>query len=120
MAALERAVALTQVDRIAFAIAEHLKFDVARIAEILFNIDRRIAESGFRFAARLLHQRFDGVFAFADLHAPATAARRCLDDHRIANFLGDLLGFIIVGNRAIAAHKLIAFNPSVSLFIFAA
>jgi hypothetical protein len=52
VAALQRTVALTQMDGIAFAIAEYLKFDVARIAEIFFDIDGRIAEGGLCLAAR--------------------------------------------------------------------
>ena len=62
MAALERAVALAQMDRIALAVAEHLEFDVARVAEIFFEIDGGVAERGLRLAAGLLHQRFELVF----------------------------------------------------------
>ena len=55
---MQRTVALAQMDGIAFAVAEHLKFDVARIAEIFFDIDSRIAECGLGLAAGLLHLRF--------------------------------------------------------------
>src|SRR3546814_4336450 len=47
--ALERAVALAEMDRAALAVAEDLEFDVARVAEIFFHIDGRIAEGGRRF-----------------------------------------------------------------------
>ena len=59
VAALERAVALAQVDGVAIAVAEHLDFDVARIAEIFFDIDGGIAKRSLRLAACLLHQRFE-------------------------------------------------------------
>jgi hypothetical protein len=45
VAALERAVTLAQVDGFTIAVAEDLEFDVARIAEILLDIDRGVAES---------------------------------------------------------------------------
>jgi hypothetical protein len=47
VAALERAVALAEVDGVAIAVAEHLKFDVARIAEIFFDIDGGSPKAAF-------------------------------------------------------------------------
>ena len=63
MAALERAVALAEVDRLALAVAEHLEFDVARVGEIFLHVDGVVAErrawprtppgsSGFRAGLR--------------------------------------------------------------------
>src|SRR3546814_13672556 len=46
VAALERAVALAEMDRLSQAIAEDLEFDVAWIAEIFLHIDGGIAERG--------------------------------------------------------------------------
>ena len=59
MAALERAVALAEMDRVAVAVAEHLEFDVARIGEIFLHVDGGVAERGLRLAAGLLHQRLE-------------------------------------------------------------
>src|ERR1051325_9722805 len=53
MAALKRAVALAEMDRIALAVAEDLELDVARIAEILLDIDGVVAERALRLGARL-------------------------------------------------------------------
>ena len=44
MAALQRAVALAEVDRAALAVAEHLDFDVPRLLQIFLQIDRVVAE----------------------------------------------------------------------------
>src|SRR5690606_31357368 len=44
VAALQRTIAFAEMDRIAVPVAEHLEFDVARIAEIFFEIDRFVAE----------------------------------------------------------------------------
>ena len=58
VAPLERTVALAQMDRIAIAVAKHLEFDMARIAEIFFEIDGVIAEGRLGLVACLLDQRF--------------------------------------------------------------
>ena len=73
VAALERAVALAEMDRVALAVAEHLEFDVARIAEIFLHIDGGVAERRLGLAAGLLHQRFELVFGRA---RPSCRARR--------------------------------------------
>ena len=52
MPALQRAVALAEMDGAAFAVAEHLDFDVARPLEIFFEIERVVAERRFRLGAR--------------------------------------------------------------------
>ena len=82
--ALERAVALAQMDRIALSVAEDLELDMARIAQVFFEIDRCVAECGLRFGARLLHKHFELVFGRADLHPAPAAARGGLNDDGIA------------------------------------
>ena len=52
VAALQRAVALAEMDGAALAVAEHLDFDVARPLEIFFQIERIVAERGLGFGAR--------------------------------------------------------------------
>ena len=50
--ALQRAVALAEMDGVALAVAQHLDLDVARLLEIFFQIDRIVAERGLGFGAR--------------------------------------------------------------------
>ena len=59
VAALQRAVALAQMDGVALAVAEHLEFDVARLGEILLQIDAVVAEGGLGLGARrpMAHRR---------------------------------------------------------------
>ena len=52
VAALQRAVALAQMDGVALAVAEHLNFDVARLGQILLEIDAVVAEGGLGLGAR--------------------------------------------------------------------
>ena len=51
VAALQRAIALAEMDGVAPAVAEHLDFDVARPLQIFFQIDRVVAEGGLGFAS---------------------------------------------------------------------
>jgi hypothetical protein len=52
VAALKRAVALAEMDRVAAAVAENLHLDVARLFEIFLDIDRVVAERRLGFRAR--------------------------------------------------------------------
>ena len=52
IAALQRAVALAQVDGAAVAVAQHLDFDVARLRQVFFEIKRVVAERGLGLGAR--------------------------------------------------------------------
>ena len=44
MAALQRAIALAEMDRAAAAVAQYLDLDVARLLQVFFQIDRGVAE----------------------------------------------------------------------------
>ena len=92
VAALQRAVALAEVDRVAVAVAEHLEFDVARVGEIFLHVDGVVAERRARFGRCLAHQAFELVFVRHDLHAAAAAAGCGLDQDRIADLCRELLG----------------------------
>ena len=52
VAALQRAVALAEMDGAALAVAEHLDLDVARALQIFLEIDRVVAEGGLGLGAR--------------------------------------------------------------------
>ena len=56
MAALHRAVALTEVDDVAVTVAEDLELDVARPREVLLDVDVAVAECRQRLAARELER----------------------------------------------------------------
>ena len=73
VAALDRAVALADVDGVAVAVAEHLEFDVARVGEIFFEVDGVVAERRARLRRGLAHQAFELVFG---RRPPSCRARR--------------------------------------------
>ena len=89
MAALQRAVALAEMDGVALAVAEHLDFDVARPLQIFFQIDRVVAERGLGLGARGGERGGEIVLDMRDLHAAAAAAGRGLHQHRKADLARD-------------------------------
>ena len=101
---LQRAVALAEMDRLALAVAEHLEFDMPRIAEILFQIDGVVAERVLRFGPRLHHLRFQLVLRLDHLHAAPASPGGRLDQHRIADLCGDLDRFFHAFDRAVGTR----------------
>ena len=93
------------MDHIAVAVAEHLDFDVARIDDEFLDEHAVVAERrrGFRTRARKTLDHLVGLIG--DAHALAAAARRRLQHHGIADFIGYPDGFLAVLDHAeIARH----------------
>ena len=84
MAALDRALALAEVDDGAVMIAEHLELDVARALDVLLDVDVADAEGRFGLALRGLERLAQLRRGADDAHAAAAAAGHRLDDHREA------------------------------------
>ena len=82
MAALDRALALAEVDDGAVMIAEHLELDVARPLDVLLDVDVADAERRFGLALRRLERLAQLVWRADHAHAAAAAAGHRLDDHR--------------------------------------
>ena len=76
----------------------------ARVGEIFFEVDGVVAERRAGFGRRLAHQAFELVFGRHHLHAAPAAARRGLDQHRIADLAGELAGVGDAGQRAVGAR----------------
>ena len=103
VAALHRAVALAQVDRVALSVGQHLDLDVARVLEEFLHVDHVVAERGLGSAGGR-DGRAQVRFGVHHAHAATAAAARGLDDHRIADPAGDLdIGSGVVAQRAAAA-----------------
>src|SRR5262245_14466307 len=85
--ALQRAVALEEMDHVAVAIGEHLDFDVARRGDVLLDQDAAVAECRLRLAHCGLERRLECRLIIDAPHAPAAAARHGLDQHRVADLL---------------------------------
>ena len=103
VAALQRAVALVEMDDVAVAVGEHLHLDVARRGDVFLDQHARIAERRLRLARRAFQRGVElGVLVDA-AHALAAAARDRLDQHRIADLVGLLLEELRVLQFAVIA-----------------
>ena len=104
MAPLQGAVALAQMDGVALAVAEHLNLDVARLRQVLLEVDAVVAEGGLGLRARRLDGDVQVLGRARDLHAAPAAAGRGLDQHGEAHLLGDLHRLRLVGDGAVRAR----------------
>ena len=88
MAALQRAIAVTQMDRVACTVSQYLHFHMSRFLQEFFHVDGGIAEGVLGFGAG----QGDGVeqvFGFLhDAHAAPTTTGGGLDDDRVTNLFG--------------------------------
>ena len=73
VAALERAIALAEMDHGALVVGEDLHLDMARLVEIFFDIDGVVAERRLGLAPRHGQRRRQGIRGFRDLHAAPAA-----------------------------------------------
>ena len=89
VAALDRAVALAEVNDVAVGVGEHLDLDVAGVGQVALEVDRRVAEELLALAGRALERvrQLAGVARHAE--ALAAAAAGGLDRDRIADAGGD-------------------------------
>ena len=102
---LDRALALAEVHDRAVVIAEDLELDVARVLDVLFEIDVADAERRLGFALGRLERLGELAGGPDDAHAAAAAARHRLDDHREAEILRDLVRLLLAVDRPVAAGK---------------
>ena len=103
VAALQRAVALAEVDSAAPAVAEDLHLDVPRLAEVLLEVDLVVAEGGLGLGAGGREGGLHVGGGAGELHAAAAAAGGRLDDHRVAERLSDLPRLVERRHRAVRA-----------------
>ncbi len=90
VAALGGAVAFTQRQRAAGAVAEHLHFDVAGALNVFFQEHAVVGEVVGAQAAHAVPGFFQAGVVVADLHADAAAAGGALEHHRVADVRGGL------------------------------
>ena len=74
-----------------------------RVGEIFFHVDGVVAERRAGLGRGLAHQAFELVLALDHLHAAPAAARRRLDQDRIADVRGERLGLGDAFERAFRA-----------------
>ncbi len=88
MAALERAVALAEMDDVALRVGQNLELDVPDALEVFFEVHLARAEGGVAFGAGERKQACQLRGVARDPHSLAAPARRRLDQDWIANAPG--------------------------------
>ncbi len=105
VAALDGALALTQVDDVAVLVAEHLDLDVARIDDELLDEHPIVAEARLGLRAGRAEPLLGLLGVEGDAHALAAAAGRGLDHDGVADLGGDLDGVLGIRDLAeVAGH----------------
>jgi hypothetical protein len=97
---LQRAVALAKMDGTALAVTDHLHFDVARLFQILLDIDGIVPKGSARFRTRGRQRHHEVGPGARHLHAAPTAASGGLDDDRVADLVGDADRIALFRHRA--------------------
>ncbi len=107
MAALQRAVAVIQVDGIALAVGQHLNLDVTRLLEELLHVHGAVAEGRVGLGAGHGDRGDQVGFGVHHAHATSAAAGGGLDDHRVADAPGggQQLAFIVAQRPVGAWHR---------------
>ena len=107
VAALDGAVALTEMHHVAMAIAEDLNLDMAHLGKEPLEIDRAIAEGGFRLPIGLAEESLERVRIVGDAHAAPATPRARLEQHRKADFRRRLAGDagIVKGGIGAGHHR---------------
>src|SRR5687768_17012516 len=89
----------------AVMVAEHLELDVARVLDVLLDVDVADAERRFRFALGGLECLGQLLDVADDAHAAPAAARDGLDDDRQAEVPRDLERLLFAVDRTVAARE---------------
>ncbi|MCY1207759.1 hypothetical protein D9M72_193660 [compost metagenome] len=89
---------------VAVRVAQHLHFDMARVAYQLFDIHLVVAERGQRLAPRRGERPLKVLLAFQHPHAASAAAPACLEHQRIADAGGQALACLQVMRQRIGCR----------------
>ena len=89
---------------VAFAVAEHLNFDVARLLQILFHIDGVVFEGRFGLRPCSRERESEVGLGVGDFHAASAAAGSGLDQHGEAHSLSHFESLGFAGHCAIRAR----------------
>lgn len=87
--ALHRAIAFAKVDCIPETVGQDLDLDMARIFQVFLQIDVGISEKALCLRTGHVHGVDQRCFGMDDAHPASTPSTRGLDDHRVADGLGN-------------------------------
>src|SRR4029078_8136852 len=99
MAALERAVALPEMDHVAVAVADDLHFHVPWLLDVFLDDDAAVLEGLFRFLRGGFESGLQVEVVAGDAHAASAAAGGCLNQNRIAEGVSHLDGILLAADQ---------------------
>ncbi len=106
MAALDRAVALVEVQAVAVLVGEDLDFHMARLEHVFLDQHARVTERRLRLALGGRQCLGQVRLALDHLHALAAATGGGLEQHRVADlFRGSTEGFHVLRFAVVARHQ---------------
>src|SRR5579872_3645416 len=92
MPALQRALALAEVNDVSMPVSEQLNFNMARPLDQLLDVYRRVAEGALGFARGVTKSSGDFVLTIHAPHALPAPARDGLEQNRISAIVGEGAG----------------------------
>ena len=98
VAALDRTLALAEINNVAVVVAEHLDLDMPRLFYVFLDKDPVVGKARFRLARRRAKPVSRLGIVRGDPHTLAATSGRGLDHDRIADIAGDRDGGISIGN----------------------
>src|ERR1017187_379727 len=122
MAALNRALALSQTDNVAVLVPQDLKFNVTRILDIALQIEITVAEGGRGLRLRLAVEHRQFVFVADNAHTPSAPARRGFYDDWESDLPRPFARFSRRGAHAVRAgndRDAVLFHGGASFLFFA-
>src|ERR1700677_3833800 len=105
MAALNRALAFSQTDDVAVLVAQHLKFDVSWMLDILFEIEIAITECGRGLGLRLAIECRQFLFIAHNTHPASATTGSGFEDDRKFDLPCPLERFSFGGDDPVGAGK---------------
>ncbi len=105
VAALDRAVALEEMDHITMRVTQNLALDVAGALDELFQIDFVLAEGGLGFTLAFVHFTQQLLGSRSRAHAATAAAPGRLEHDGIADLFGQPLDFVFVVRQRVGCRN---------------
>src|SRR5215212_5804848 len=95
MSSLNRAVALAEVDAVSVLVGEDLNLDVARVLDVLLDVDVAVLKRRGRLGRGRAHGGAEFLFRADDAHAAPAASGRGLDDDGVADLARERGGLLL-------------------------
>src|SRR5438128_3245194 len=86
-------------------VCDDLEFDVMRIENQFFDVNRGVSKRFFRFCARTVKSLHEARLVMRRSHAVTSAAGHCLDHHWVTNLLGNLNCVLLAVDDAFASGR---------------